>query len=524
MKALVELPQRCDREVDDLGLERRAHATAARSQTYTMPAPVPTCARRRPGEHGDRVVLGCHRDPVVGLGEHRRLAGDRVAQHSEAVGRADRECVEAVEIVEATFERLLERRPLTESPREVAGSDLGVVLGLELDPLPPQCAAQRVVVRERAVVDEAQVEARRERVRALGRDPALGRHPRVAERVAAVQVRELERLRKHLGQPDVLVDLDHLTRAHHAEVVAGQTHPGLGLGGIPRDDDDGVARADGVDLPTDRRRDSPRSSAGCGGRVSLVEPSVTGSRSTATPALSSPRSLICASIATRSAPRRSSTAGDFANSPTIPHMLLLTCPFRDSTFFLPEPRRDWRSLSREQWAIHSPRCRTSGTLWGATLEARQVLAHLPCAPPCSWSEDHWSPLPRAGSSRRILVLPRATSATRRRRRAPAHRRHRAGSRAATHPRARGQLLVRGAVRFSSSARRHRAVRRLRRGRMPARPLLPDTGTHGRRRSILDPAQRRYPGVCVRCCSRTSPHRRPRRAARGRARLQALVRD
>ncbi len=33
VQALVELPQRRDREVDDLGLERRRHATAAFSQT-----------------------------------------------------------------------------------------------------------------------------------------------------------------------------------------------------------------------------------------------------------------------------------------------------------------------------------------------------------------------------------------------------------------------------------------------------------------------------------------------------------
>ena len=47
-------------------------------------------------------------------------------------------------------------------------------------------------------------------MRALGRDPALGRHPRVAERVGAAQVVELERVREHLRQADVLVDLDHL--------------------------------------------------------------------------------------------------------------------------------------------------------------------------------------------------------------------------------------------------------------------------------------------------------------------------
>ena len=70
-----------------------------------------------------------------------------------------------------------------------------------------------------------------------------------------LQVGELERVGEHLGQADVLVDLDHLSRAHHAEIGTRRAHPRLGLGGLPGDDEDGVARADGVDLAADRRRD-----------------------------------------------------------------------------------------------------------------------------------------------------------------------------------------------------------------------------------------------------------------------------
>jgi len=94
------------------------------------------------------VVLRGHRDPVVGLGEHRRLAGDRVAQDGEALCRADGERVEPIEVVETALERLLERRAFAQPPLEVAGRDLGVVFRLELDPVAPQHPAQGVVVRQ----------------------------------------------------------------------------------------------------------------------------------------------------------------------------------------------------------------------------------------------------------------------------------------------------------------------------------------------------------------------------------------
>ena len=76
------------------------------------------------------------------------------------------ERVEAVEVVEAVHQRVVERVALAQPPRQVAGGHLGVVLGVELDALAAQLAAEVVVVRERAVVDEAEVEAGRERVRA----------------------------------------------------------------------------------------------------------------------------------------------------------------------------------------------------------------------------------------------------------------------------------------------------------------------------------------------------------------------
>ena len=146
VQALVQLAHRRHREVDGLlggdGHRRRGGRFLRRAQ-YLRPLPgvhapglgLPDLGVLGAREHRDRAVLGRHRHPAVGLGEHRRLAGDRVAQHGEAVDRADGEGVEAVQVHEAGAERLLEVVSLLEPPGQVAGRDLRVVVGLELDPL-----------------------------------------------------------------------------------------------------------------------------------------------------------------------------------------------------------------------------------------------------------------------------------------------------------------------------------------------------------------------------------------------------
>ena len=139
VQARVQLAQRRRRR-------GRHVSTPCVASRHIRRAPAPSCTTRAgsgsqmrgalgAGQHRDGAVLGRHRDPVVGLGHDRRLAGDRVAQHGEAVARADRERVEAVQVVEAALERLLEGRALAQAPGEVAGRDLGVVVGLELDAL-----------------------------------------------------------------------------------------------------------------------------------------------------------------------------------------------------------------------------------------------------------------------------------------------------------------------------------------------------------------------------------------------------
>ena len=111
VQALVQLPDRGRREVDRLDRRLRSGSRRPSPAATSRPAPAraPTALRSIGArQHRDRPVLGGHRDPVLGLGHHRGLAGDRVAQYREAVGGADREGVEAVEVVEAAAQRRLE--------------------------------------------------------------------------------------------------------------------------------------------------------------------------------------------------------------------------------------------------------------------------------------------------------------------------------------------------------------------------------------------------------------------------------
>src|SRR5262245_63219733 len=103
-------------------------ASASR-KAMSMTTPIIDCLRRRfpdlrlvgTRQMRDGAEFGRHRHPVVGLGEDGMLAGDRIAHHGEAVMRADAECVEAVEILDAVFQRLLERSALTQFPGPVGG-------------------------------------------------------------------------------------------------------------------------------------------------------------------------------------------------------------------------------------------------------------------------------------------------------------------------------------------------------------------------------------------------------------------
>ena len=80
---------------------------------------------------GERAIFRAEGDIVVGLGHHRRLASDRIAQHAEAVLGADHEGVEAVEIVERMLERVTEAVALADAPGEIARGNFSVVVRLE---------------------------------------------------------------------------------------------------------------------------------------------------------------------------------------------------------------------------------------------------------------------------------------------------------------------------------------------------------------------------------------------------------
>jgi hypothetical protein len=80
-------------------------------------------------------------------------------------------------------------------------------------------------------------------MRVLGRHPALGCHPGVAERVAPRDVGEPEALDEVTRIDRLLVDLDPLADAHHTQVGVVAAQPALDVGRRRGDDEQRVRGA-----------------------------------------------------------------------------------------------------------------------------------------------------------------------------------------------------------------------------------------------------------------------------------------
>src|SRR5262249_22790303 len=93
-----------------------------------------------------RPIFRAEADPLVGLGHHGGLAGDRGAQHGKAIARRDGKSREAIQLFEAVVQRRLEAVALAPTPGEIGSSHFAVVLGLEVLALVRQEEAQPVVV------------------------------------------------------------------------------------------------------------------------------------------------------------------------------------------------------------------------------------------------------------------------------------------------------------------------------------------------------------------------------------------
>src|SRR5688572_32156146 len=95
------------------------------------------------GKARKRAVFGAEGHIIVGLSHHRRLAGNRISQHAEAVLGADHEGVEAVEIVERMFQCIAEAVALADAPSEIAGGNFRVVVRLEREAMALELATKR---------------------------------------------------------------------------------------------------------------------------------------------------------------------------------------------------------------------------------------------------------------------------------------------------------------------------------------------------------------------------------------------
>ena len=192
------------RSTDSAAASRHAHATFARSHEYT-----------RPGS-------GSHSSALVGPGERRRSPGTRrpsppsrrsrpsppACRRSGRGGpRSRRPCRRRR--CRSRRGRRGSRAAPSRGRRPRRGARSGIrprprsrCRSGTRSPGARRTAPQPVVVRERAVVDQAEVEPGREGVGVLGRDPALGRHPGVPERVASPRRRRARSARRsRAGRP-----------------------------------------------------------------------------------------------------------------------------------------------------------------------------------------------------------------------------------------------------------------------------------------------------------------------------------
>ncbi len=127
---------------------------------------------------------------------------------SSSLSRAHQERVEAVELAEAALDRRLQVVALAQPPLEEAAGRLGVVVGLEFDAERLELLAHQMRIRQRAVVHQAKVAARGERMRMRRRDRRFGGHAGVADQVRAAQRRRTVALGDVGRRAHILVQID----------------------------------------------------------------------------------------------------------------------------------------------------------------------------------------------------------------------------------------------------------------------------------------------------------------------------
>ena len=186
--------------------------------------------------------------------------------------------------------------------------------------------------------------------------------------------------------------------AHDPQLGVVLAQPRLRGRRVGLDDEDRVARADlRLRIAAERARQAvahvaPSSTSGSAEcSDTLLAPVGAGSRYTATPALSGPRSLIWPSIAPRCSPRRSSTPVDLLNSPTIPHIPWLSPCSRLADSPPPGGHGPASNKGSQQgktmWRFHtSPSRARRATPAHATMSANHSSSPIPHA--SAWTTAH----------------------------------------------------------------------------------------------------------------------------------------
>ena len=154
------------------------------------------------GQVGQRAELGGDRHVVVGLGHHRRLAGERVAHEQQLVLSVPiRNVIEAVELVEAALAPPSRDRRLRACATRGSGTPPRCRCRFRTDAERLELAPHHVRIRQRAVVHQAEILAGGERVRVRGRHRRLGGHARVCRPRGCRDLREPVALRDLRRRP-----------------------------------------------------------------------------------------------------------------------------------------------------------------------------------------------------------------------------------------------------------------------------------------------------------------------------------
>src|SRR5262249_12172052 len=130
----------------------------------------------------------------------------------------DNERVEPVKRSKRSLQRSIERQALAHLPGQIARSDFRIVFGLESEAMAGQFATNRIMVRQRGIMDEALGRPGRKRMDTIRRHGGFCGHAGMTDGMRASHARQSETLCNQIRPADLLEDLHAAPRADNADL------------------------------------------------------------------------------------------------------------------------------------------------------------------------------------------------------------------------------------------------------------------------------------------------------------------